>query len=219
MLISHSHRFIFFHIAKTAGISVRKALGPYCEEPERFRIPRPPVSIKGKPNPFYEIWESLLLHATAQDARKELPGDSFGSYFKFAFVRNPWDWQVSMYHFILREETHIRHELVKSMGGFEPFLEWVVATPRPYPKGGLKYQYEAIADGQGELLVDFVGRYESLPQDFQQVCQQIGVEAALPHLNKSSHHDYRTYYNDRTRRMVAEHFETDIALFQYRFGD
>ena len=42
MLISHSHRFIFFHVAKTAGLSVRNALQPYAEEPTKFKIKRPP---------------------------------------------------------------------------------------------------------------------------------------------------------------------------------
>lgn len=220
MLISNTHRFIFFHIAKTGGISVRKALEPYYQEPEKFRIHRPPVTTSnGQPNPLYEVWESLLLHATAKDTQKELPDEVFNNYYKFAFVRNPWDWQVSMYHFILREKTHIRHELVRSMEGFEAFLEWVIATPKPYPKGGLKHQHEAITDTEGNLLMDFVGRYETLNQDFQNVCQRLGIQTSLPHLNKTNHRDYRSYYNDRTRNLVAEHFEADIALFAYRFED
>ena len=100
MLISHSHRFIFFHVAKTGGMSVRKALLPYTEEPARFKIKRPPAHKAGRPNPFYAIWEALLLHATARDAQKELPATVFDEYYKFAFVRNPWDWQVSMYNII-----------------------------------------------------------------------------------------------------------------------
>ena len=217
MLISHSHRFIFFHVAKTAGLSVRDALQPYSEEPTRFKIKRPPRLKAGQPNPFYAVWEALLIHAKASDAQKELPGAIFERYYKFAFVRNPWDWQVSMYHFILSEPTHVKHALVKSFGTFERYLDWVIATPNPYAKGATKLQKEVITDAAGKLLVDFVGHYETLAQDFAQVGQTLNITAQLPHVNRSTHHDYRAYYTARTRQLVAEHFAADIALFGYTF--
>ncbi len=217
MLISHSHRFIFFHVAKTGGMSVRSALLPYTEEPARFKIKRPPAQKAGQPNPFYAVWEALLLHAVARDVQKEVPSTIFGSYYKFAFVRNPWDWQVSMYNFILSEPTHIRHNLVVSFGSFDRYLDWVVATDSPYPKGATKFQYETLTDSDGRLLVDYVGRFETLAQDFAQVCHQVGLTTRLPHLNSSQHRNYRAYYNERSQQMVAEHFATDIDLFGYTF--
>ena len=217
MLISHSHRFIFFHVAKTGGMSVRSALLPYTEEPARFKIKRPPAQKAGQPNPFYAVWEALLLHAVARDVQKEVPSTIFDSYYKFAFVRNPWDWQVSMYNFILSEPTHIRHNLVVSFGSFDRYLDWVVATDSPYPKGATKFQYETLTDSDGRLLVNYVGRFETLAQDFAQVCHQVGLTTRLPHLNSSQHRNYRAYYNERSQQMVAEHFATDIHLFGYTF--
>lgn len=217
MLISHSHRFIFFHVAKTGGMSVRDTLLPYTQEPEHFKIHRPLPHKNGKPNPFYTVWEALLLHARASEAQRELPTELFQNYFKFAFVRNPWDWQVSMYHFILNEPTHIRYSQVAALGSFARYLDWVVSTPSPYPKGAAKHQHEAITDGEGRLLVDFVGHYETLEQDFAQVCHEVGVVAHLPHLNRSSHRPYWTYYNEETQQTVAEHFARDIEMFGYAF--
>jgi len=217
MLISHSHRFIFFHVAKTGGMSVRSALLPYTEEPARFKIKRPPAQKAGQPNPFYAVWEALLLHAMARDVQKEVPSTIFDSYYKFAFVRNPWDWQVSMYNFILSEPSHIRHSLVVSFGSFDRYLDWVVATDSPYPKGATKFQYETLTDSDGRLLVNYVGRFETLAQDFAQVCHQVGLTTRLPHLNSSQHRNYRAYYNERSQQMVAEHFATDIDLFGYTF--
>jgi hypothetical protein len=138
-------------------------------------------------------------------------------YYKFAFVRNPWDWHVSMYHFILSEPTHTKHSLVKSFGNFKNYLEWVIATPHPFAKGATKFQKDALTDGAGKLLVDFVGRYETLAQDFDRVCQTLNITTHLPHVNKSAHQDYRDYYDARTRQMVADHFAEDIALFGYSF--
>ena len=217
MLISYTHQFIFFHVAKTAGMSVRNILAPYAQELEKFKIKRPLRLLDGAPNPFYEAWEAWLLHARARDAQQFLPASVYTSFYKFAFVRNPWDWQVSMYHFILQEPTHLKHALVKSFGNFERYLAWVIDTPNPYPKGATKLQKDVITDGEGKLLVDFVGRYETLAQDFAQICQKLNITAQLPHVNKSAHHDYRAYYNERTCQMVAEHFAADIELFGYTF--
>lgn len=216
MLLSYTHQFIFFHVAKVAGISMREALKEYTQEPEKFKIKRPPRQINGRDNPLYAVWDSALTHATAREARKEL-GDIFHGFYTFAFVRNPWDWQVSMYHFLLKETDNPRYEEIKAMSGFEEYLEWVIATRNPYPKGATKLQSEMVTDEAGQIIVDFVGRYENLAADFAQVCRQAQIDAALPHLNSSKHRDYRTYYNERTRKMVAAYCQADIELFGYSF--
>ena len=217
MLISYSHRFIFFHIGKTGGMSMREILQNYAQEPEKFKIRRPPPFLGDQPNAMYEVWQTLLLHAKAHEAQKELPAEVFNDFFKFAFVRNPWDWQVSVYHFILREPTSSTHEAVKACGSFEAYLEWAIKTPAPYPKGITKLQHEIITDAEGQLLVDFVGHYESLKEDFETIKQRLGIEESLPNLNQSNHRDYRDYYNDHTRELIAEHFRKDIEMFGYSF--
>ncbi len=217
MLISYSHKFIFFHVAKVAGLSIRATLEEYAQEPKKFKIRRPPKMSGDRPNPLYEMWESALIHAKAREARKELPAEVYNNFYKFAFVRNPWDWQISMYHFILKETSHIKYELVKSMGSFEEYLEWVASTKKPYAKGATKLQREMITGDDGELIVDFVGRYETLAQDFHHVCQVLNIEASLPHSNRTVHRGYQSYYNERTKKIVEEHFKEDIELFGYTF--
>ncbi|MFM7199349.1 MAG: sulfotransferase family 2 domain-containing protein [Myxococcota bacterium] len=217
MLISHSHRFIFFHVAKTGGLSVRHALAPYAQEPDHFKINRPLREVDGKSNPLYAVWESLLLHATAADAQRQLPAAVFDGYFKFAFVRNPWEWQVSMYHFILREKGHPCYPVVASLGTFDAYLDWVIRTPRPFPKGAQKRQIDVLSDASGKLLVDRLGRYETLSDDFRAVSRTLGIEASLPHLNRSSHGDYRNFYTPITRDKLASYFSEDIHSFGYSF--
>nr|VFJ91233.1 MAG: Sulfotransferase family protein [Candidatus Kentron sp. H]VFJ92343.1 MAG: Sulfotransferase family protein [Candidatus Kentron sp. H]VFJ98933.1 MAG: Sulfotransferase family protein [Candidatus Kentron sp. H] len=219
MLISYTNKFIFIHVAKVAGLSMKKALEDYVQEPEKFRVKRPPKVLDGKPNPLYEMWDAFLTHVTAKDVRKELPKEIYNSFYKFAFVRNPWDWQVSMYHFILKETTHVSHELVKSMGGFDEYLAWIINTKKKnfYPKGATKFQKEMLIDQDGKIIVDFVGKYENLEEDFQHVCRIINIQASLPSVNRTVHKDYRSYYNDKTKKMVLEHFKEDIELFGYTF--
>lgn len=72
-------------------------------------------------------------------------------------------------------------------------------------------------DEQGKLLVDWVGRYERLEQDFAAVCHRINVRETLPRLNVSLHGSYREHYTDRTRRLVEEAYTKDIEMFGYEF--
>jgi hypothetical protein len=218
MILSHTYRFIFIHVAKTGGMSVREVLQPFSAEPEKFVMRRPSKMIRERVNPLYKVWETLLLHAKASDAKRELPPEVFDSYFKFVFVRNPWDWLVSMYHFVLREPDAARHDEVKALGSFDAYVEWAVSTPNPFPKGVSGVQSEMITDAAGNLLVDFVGAYENLAEDFGEVAGILGIQARLPHVNQSVHQGYQSYYNDRTRTIVAEHFRPDIERFDYSFG-
>lgn len=217
MLISHSHRFIFIHVGKTGGISIRRVLQPYCVEPERFRMRRPMKMVGDRPNPLFTVWETLLLHAKARDVRKELSPEVFDSFYRFAFVRNPWDWHVSMYHFILAQPAAPMHAEVKALGGFEGYVDWVARAANPFPRGIARLQKDMVTDAEGRLLVDFIGHYETLAADFRRVRERIGIDGDLPHLNRSEHRDYRMYYNERTRRAIGEAFGANVEAFGYTF--
>jgi hypothetical protein len=79
-------------------------------------------------------------------------------------------------------------------------------------------QLDHLCDARGELLVDFVGRYESLGADVQRVFDRLELGAArLPHLNRREHDHYSRSYDERTRALVAERFAKDCARFGYRF--
>lgn len=216
MLISYSHSFIFFHVAKVAGISIRQALEPYSEEPERFKIKRPRPVINGEENRLYELWSSSLIHATVQQTQKALPKE-FDRFYKFAFVRNPWDWQVSMYHFLLKETENPRYQTIKELGSFTRYLEWVIETEKPFPKGATKLQKDMLVDVDGNIAVDQIFRFENLSDDFKSIAKELGIETALPKLNYSNHKKYQDYYDDYSKSLVAKHFAEDIDLFEYTF--
>ncbi len=207
MQLSHSHRFIFVHIFKTAGTSVRAVLEPFSYRPEctfvnrlRRRLGRPIAS--ALPN--------ISDHARAVEIRSALPREVYEGYFKFAFVRNPWDWQVSWYHYIVQNPEHHEHAAVARLGGFEEFLRWRIDHP-------VWLQKDFVTDESGREIVDFIGRFETLDAAFGCVCYVTGVRARLPHLNRSRHADYRTYYSDRACALLEEYARADIEYFGYRF--
>ncbi len=97
-----------------------------------------------------------------------MPAETFDRYFKFAFVRNPWDRLVSEYEFLLERPSHGRHARVKKLDGFKHFIEMQI--PRKDA-----YQINMLCDRQGNLLMDFVGKLENLESDWQTVCTRIGI--------------------------------------------
>lgn len=206
MLISHSKKFIFIHIYKNAGTSITSALMPFCVNslPDNINLVLKKLHILNfDPQPYPD-------HIRASQLIKRMGKRAFNSYFSFAIVRNPWDWQVSLYRYMLQEPAHGQHQLVKSLGSFEQYIEWRIAKD-------LKFQRDFIYSFSGEKQVNFIGRFENLERDFQTVCSHLGISASLPKLNVSGSIPYQEYYTPRTREIVYQAFEPDISLFEYSF--
>jgi hypothetical protein len=217
MLVSYTHSFIFFHVAKVGGISIRHALEPYTQEPERFKIKRPPQIINDKPNPLHAIWKSALIHATVAQTQSALPQE-FDKFHKFAFVRNPWDWQVSMYHFLLQQKSNKNYDKICQFGSFKNYMEWVVLEEKPFPKGATKLQKTMLIGKEGTIAIDEIGRFETFSEDFNKIMAKFGIHATLPKLNNSKHKLYQDYYDSYTKKLVEKYFAEDIDLFKYTFN-
>jgi hypothetical protein len=159
-------------------------------------------------------------HAPASAARDMLPREFYDQLFKFAFVRNPWDLQVSSWHHLRRE----RPQLVAGCADFAAFVRHKLDPQRPWQfhlDTSITPQVDYVTDRHGRLIVDFIGRYERLDRDFADICRRIGVPlATLPHRRQAvDRADYRRYYDDDTAERVARHFADDIERFGYRFDD
>jgi hypothetical protein len=215
MLICHRHHFLFVHIAKTAGTSVRSTLNRLRWRDPYF-IPQFICSrISGLTG--HRIACKIPRHAKVIAAYEMLPRDVFDGLFKFAFVRNPWDLQVSSYHHLKRERPHLVGDR-----DFETFLRYKLDPARPYQyhlDTSIELQSDYLVDLHGKVLVDFIGRFETLNDDFITICQRIGVKPpALEHKRQAKDRGgYQKYYTPETAELVAEHFAADIAMFGYTF--
>lgn len=217
MLLSLRYKFLFIHIAKTGGTSIRAALRSYKWK-DPYRIPLFLCSRISSLS-HHRLACKLPRHAKAIAAYEMLPRELFNELFKFAFVRNPWDLQVSSYHHIERERPH----LLKGIKDFEGFLRWKLdPSARPYQyiiDTSIELQSDYLIDLNGNVIVDFIGRYERLEQDFQEACARIGIRAPrLPHKRKATDRTaYQKYYTDETAELIAKHFKRDIEMFGYSF--
>ncbi len=206
MLISHKHRFIFIHIYKNAGTSITQALLPFALD----SLPGMLRHFQKKPSTSDVTLRPYPPHITAKSIAEKIGRDHFRSYFSFAIVRNPWDWQVSLYTYMLQSPQHYQHKLVKSFRSFDEYIIWRCDKD-------IRLQKDFIYSEDGEKLVDFIGRYENLNEDFKTICSRINIPANLRHLNKSRTKPYQDYYSQDIKERVAQAFKPDINLFQYDF--
>ena len=217
MLLSNRYRFLFVHIAKTGGTSVRAALNPLRWRDPLYYLAWPCHRLSHLTG--HRLGTKFPRHARIVAASEMLPEEYFASLFKFAFVRNPWDLQVSSFHHIRRERPHV----MEGIDDFETFLKWKLDPQRPYQfhvDTSIQLQSDYLVDLHGRVLVDFMGRYERLAEDFATVCERIGTpHLQLPHKRKATDRkeDYRSYYSDETAEMVAQHFSRDIEILGYGF--
>jgi hypothetical protein len=208
MLISHSKKFIFIHNYKVAGTSIRNTLNKYNDcSFNRFTYLQNFFSIFGAhPNIYSNNFSS---HITASELKNKIPSSIFQDYFKFGFVRDPWDWQVSLYTYALKHETHHQHTLIKKMKTFDDYIEWRINED-------IHLQKDFFYDDKNNCLVDFIGKIEHLNHDFFKICRQIDVNEKLLHSNKSRENNtYLQFYTERSIEMVNKAFKEDILLFGY----
>ena len=211
MLISDSHEFIFLRVRKVASTSMKAILLPLCIPGPQGRL----AHIKSRARLEWDYHKyASRAHDDIRAVQKRRPAEKFDRYFKFAFVRNPWERLVSEYEFLLERPEHGRHARVKKLGGFKQFIHMQI------PRSDA-YQVNMLCNRQGKLLMDFVGKLENLQSDWQIVCERIGIPyQSLPRKNVTKHRRrYQEYYDDEGRQLVAEHWAREIELFEYNFDD
>ena len=130
--------------------------------------------------------------------------------FTFSSVRNPYSRAVSMY----------KHPSWKSVKTFKQFCGSI--KKNLYPSEAAEWHTSSLTEhlvDKDTLKVDFVIKLENFQQDFNMVCDKIGIpHTKLPHKNRSKHKPYTEYYDDETRQIVSEKYARDIEYFGYEFG-
>lgn len=220
MLISHRKRFVFVHVHKAAGTSVTRLLLPYARLVDRA------VYSRGRLKRAIKLFNRLIglehnghrhltghhKFASAAEIRTKMGAERYDSYFSFAFVRNPFDWCVSIHAHLRRLAGHPFHERATALP-FDDFLAWSIEE-------GAKRQSEFVTDETGRVAVDFVGRVEDMDVDLRAVCERLKLpfaNAPRENVTPGRERDWRVYYDDASRALVETHFAEDLARFGYSF--
>lgn len=209
MIISHLHKFIFFAIPKTGTHAVRFALRRHLELADEEQV----QLFVQKALSYPEIAKLRHGHIRWSEIRDIIGASMWGEYFKFAFVRNPWERFVSYCAFMYRKsgqfEANPRATMTEVLDS-EDHHRRIVFRP----------QHEFICDESGAIMLDFVGRHERMQLAYNEVCVRIGLPTStLDRINASAHGPWRDYYDDNIRKRVCALYARDIEIFGYEFPD
>lgn len=190
-MISQKHKFLFIHIPRTGGTSIERELG------------------------YYENFHDK--HWTLTDWQKELNNETIKEYFKFSFVRNPWDLIVSKY----RADWYNSNRPgwggrigMQSGKSLKFFLSKY--SPAKHENG------DTFFDFFNSEEMDFIGRFENRKDDLEFISNKIGIKInskklfRMPSAKLEKH--YTEYYNEQTREIIAEKYAREIEYFGYKFG-
>jgi hypothetical protein len=206
MIISHKHKFIFFAIPKTGTHSVRQALRVHMGSDDLEQV----GLFVQKRFAFPELKDFTSGHVSAMQIRPVLGEKIFDDYFKFAFVRNPFDRFVSYCSFMSRQTGAFAAQP-------KEYMKYILTQLKPVDHLLYKPQYEFIVDQNDMLSVDFIGRSEAMQDSYNKICAELGIPAALLEVvNSSRHRPYMEYYDDETYSLVADRYSKDIDMFGYR---
>jgi len=137
--------------------------------------------------------------------------------YKFTIVRNSWDRAVSAFHYLKQVwQTKDGRELIGKRETFKHFVKNKLAQLGVKSNPHFQYQYPC-AFFREEQFVDYIGRFETVNEDWKIIAENIGADPILPHDNKSDHLPYQHYYDADSREIIGNIYKDDIRLFGFSY--
>ena len=206
------HGLWFIDIPRTSSSSIKVELS------KRFGV------AYGKPNLIEKEHASRRIfdgHIPAIKMRKIVGEKTWKRIFTFTFARNPWDRMASMYHY--------RNKVGKISSDLS-FRDYILALDRNRGVSGTIFQNpifyygssDYILDDNGNIMVDFVGKFETRDRDLKEIATRIGYnsfgDAWVQRASPAGRH-YSTHYDDETREIVRRLYQQDLERFGYEFEE
>lgn len=154
-------------------------------------------------------------HAVAKTVAAFDPA-AWQSYHKFCFVRNPYHHAVSDYFWRTQGKSDV---------SFDEFLRRKLDPDRPDPERlrpspVTNWEIYTIND---RIVVDTIGRYETLSEDLARLGQQLGFHLDLSDLpgSKSGFRKktFGSMFTPGTKRLVEQIYAKELETFEYRFEE
>lgn len=201
--INHTHKFAFLGNARCASTSMYRKISEISKGDDIFWHD----GIAAKPE-YYHMGANELLERYPYTA----------SYYKFCFIRNPWDRFVSSY----REFKMDRHsEWNCEMKKFKDFKDFCLRFQESSLSLDIHFVplYDQIYSSDGIQIVDHIARFENINQDYKNIMSKFGKPGKL-NFHERNHEEkkrYTEFYTNETRDIIGEFYNKDIAAFNYSF--
>lgn len=188
------HKCVFVHITKSAGTSLALSL-----------------------------FGELPYHYTAQKYRVIYGKRDFDRFFKFTFVRNPWDRLYSSYSYLKgggwnKDDAAWAKEHLSELKDFEDFVMNWLSKKRLASHIHLWPQSKFICDRRGLPIIDYLGYFETINDDFKYIVSRLNLHSRdLKHTNQSNRAGYTNVFTKKMRDKVANLYSQDISNFGYDF--
>jgi chondroitin 4-sulfotransferase 11 len=179
-------RYVFIHINKCGGTSVESALG----------IP-------------------VKIHDTALARRKKIGRRRWEQAFTFALVRHPYSKVISHYKYRIKTNQTAMREAPIALN------EWIRKSyqdkDRHYYDQPLMFApcFHWVTDQNGDVIVDYIAKLETIATDWPIIQERIGQEAPLPVKNISGSEFGWKDLDATARRIIQGHFRKDFEMFGY----
>lgn len=152
------------------------------------------------------------MHPTAAEVQTAFPKE-WKEYWKFCFVRNPWDRVVSEYHWANANARGV---------SFDEFVERLADPDRkdPYQVRPVPADTWSMYTIDDAVVADYIGRFENLAGDMESICARLGLPfdtARFPKLKNGRRNTYRSWYCDRSRQLIADRYRPEVTRFGYLF--
>ncbi len=150
-------------------------------------------------------------------------------YFTFTFVRNPWSRCVSAYKWLMehpRRRTLYNGKVLPKNTTFGDFVKHIsIILDAPHKnynnlKWHLEHQYKQVCDEKNNICVDYIAHIETFESDMAHVLSINNIPFNQKNLNvkiNTTTGHYHDYYDEDTKRIVANIYQKDISLFNYSF--
>lgn len=179
---------------------------------------------------------NMLAHRTLDQIKEQWP--NYGT--TFAFVRNPYDRLVSIFHFTGQDAKRrlnkrnsnasfadiasipIESDLKIYFQYTRGFDNWIRNTR--YDDGAFaalkmlnNKHFETQTMWLSGVVPDIVVKLENMDTEFVKIQELLNCYEPPIHTNASIHGDYREYYNDETLAIATKWLEEDLDNFKYVF--
>ncbi len=180
MIICHNKKFIFIHVPKAAGSSIKNYLKGFLKfDDVNCQVAGADINVRsakagGAPAylEYMRTEHGVHKHSTANEIRAGLGNEYFDGFFSFAFVRNPYARAYSAFRFTLKWDEKLRPESaryqeIKDMS----FEQWLQSSyVANYKMMQTKQQSHWLPN---QNVVSYIGRTETFDDCMFEILHRI----------------------------------------------